>query len=202
MPSDSILAAYATPTTELQAVNVILEAIGQTPVSSLETASLNVSAEKAIKRLGEALIETLEEGWHCNTLAAFILDPNTDGTISVPPGTLKATMAYFHNCWKFDLIVDGDKLFDRKTNSFQIGQTVAMNLVRMKEFETLPQALRWYITVKAARRAVAGGLVSTTAYQFAASDEQQARLRWEQADSQTADRNLGRSPFMRKMRRR
>jgi hypothetical protein len=200
--SDDILAAYQPPTTLLQAVNLVLGAIGQVPVASLESSDSNVAAESALNRIGEVLRETLEEGWHFNTLPAFSIMPNASGEIVVPPNTLRAEQAYFPGSWDYDLVQHGQKMFDRKKATYTIGIPVNLNLTLNLTYETCPAACRWYIALRAARRAAAGTLLSSTAVQFTKSDEDIARLRWEQADSDTAARNLMSNPHIRRMRRR
>lgn len=204
MPTDDtdILAAYQPPTTLLQAVNLVLGAIGQVPVASLASADANVSSEKALNRLGEVLGETLEEGWHFNTLPAFTIMPNADGEIVVPANTLRAEQAYFPGSWDMDLVQHGQRMFNRKKASYTIGIPVNLNLTLNMQFEQCPAACRWYMTLRAARRAAASTLVSSTAVQFTKADEDIARLRWEQADADTAARNLMSNPHIRRMRRR
>lgn len=197
-----LLAAYQPPTTLLQAVNLVLGAIGQVPVASLESSDTNVSAEMALNRIGEVLRETLEEGWHFNTLPGFTIVPDASGEIIVPPNTLRAEMAYFPGSWDVDLVQHGNKMFNRKNASYTIGIPVNLNLTLNMQFEQCPAACRWYMALRAARRAAAGTLVSTTAVQFTKADEDIARLRWEQADSDTAARNLMSNPHIRRMRRR
>jgi hypothetical protein len=130
-----ILAAYQPPTTLLQAVNVVLGAIGQVPVASLESGDTNVSAEIALNRIGECLRETLEEGWHFNTLPAFTILANGAGEIVVPETTLRAEMAYYPGSWDQDLVQLGTRMFDRKAASYNIGNTVKLNLTINRPFE-------------------------------------------------------------------
>ena len=197
-----LISAYQPPTTLLQAVNLILGAIGQIPVASLESADTNVAAEQALNRIGEVLRETLEEGWHFNTIDEFVIEPNAAGEIIVPSNTLRAEMCYFPGSWDMDLVQLGTRMFDRKNATYRIGQTVKLFLVLNRPFEECPAACRWYIALKAARRAAASTLVSTTAVSFTKEDEGIARLRWEQADGSTARRSLADNPHIRRMRRR
>lgn len=196
------LDAYRPPVTLLQAVNMVLAAIGQVPVASLASSSSNVSAETALNRIGESLRETLEEGWHFNTLPNFIIDPNASGEIVLPDNILKFEQGYFPGGWNMDLVQRGQRVFDRKNATYKINTSVVLHLVENVPFEECPTAHRWYITLRAARRAAAGTLISSTAYQFTKADEDIARLRMEQADGQTARRNLRDNPHIYRMRRR
>lgn len=201
------LSDYTVPTTALQAVNLILEAIGQSPVASLTNPGTD--ANTAVKRLGESSVETQAEGWAWNTDEDYVLDPGTDGTISLPAGTMRIVQTKGH----FPIavaagspppggvlptgpalvmvsgapqgrrfVIRGGQLYDRVGKTFNIGVSVKLNLTVALEYEDIPQAARWYIALKAARRMTAGALVSGTAYQFTKADEDQARVRMEQEE--------------------
>lgn len=189
------LADYMVPTTSLQAVNLILEAIGQSPVASLPHPGTD--AETALKRLGEASVETQAEGWSYNTDLGFIIDPGTDGSITLPANTIRvrpvwrnppnttAPIALGVGPRGRNLVRRGNKLYDRLNHTFNVGAAVAVDLTSCLAFDDLPQGARWYIAMKAARRMTAGATVSGTAYQFTKADEDEARLRMEQEEDDT-----------------
>lgn len=190
---------YKVPTTTLQAVNIVLEAMGERTISSLDAGG--VPASTAIQRLGEVNVELQEEGWSFNTDDAFAIDPATDGSITLPNNTLKVRQAYFDGGYDKKLVVRGKKLYDRKNSTFNIAVPVKVDLTVALDFEDLPQAARWYITARAARRAATGKLVSATVYQFTKADEDVARLRLEQAEAEaTAMETLAGNPHVSFMR--
>lgn len=207
---------YLVPTTELQAVNLVLEASGERPVATLVNPGL--PAMTAINRLGESNRETQTEGWSFNTDEAYPLAPAVDGTISLPEGTLRIRQVVYDaqqpsagapaqkppgSPVGMRLVRRGQKLYDRVGNTFNIGRTVYVDLTTMQPFEALPEAARWYITMKAARRNAAGKLVSGTVYQFTKTDEDTARLRMEQDENEaTYMETLGGNPHIQDMRRR
>lgn len=193
---------YQAPTTELQAVNVVLEACGQRPVGSLD--SPGEHAATAIKRLGESNVETQAEGWAFNTDDCFEIDPTTAGEIVLPANTLLVrqitaklpvpalsggstpptgpALVMVPGTLRSRVVIRGGKLYDRKLHTFNIGVPVQVDLTVCLPFEDVPQNARWYITLKAARRMAAGKLVSGTVYQFTKADEDQARIRMEQEE--------------------
>ena len=72
-----------TPTSKIQAVNIMLASIGEAPVSSLDDATLaDVSIAESI--LDETNVEIQSRGLHCNTEINFPITPNTDGEIDLP----------------------------------------------------------------------------------------------------------------------
>lgn len=198
----SNLEDYKVPTTLLQAVNICLEAIGQIPVNSLDNPG--VDAETALKRLGESSIETQSEAWAWNSDECYIIDPSQSGDIVLPSGTLHVRQAWTSDTYRKRLVVRGGKLYDRAGHTFNIGVAASVDITIALAFEDLPQPARWYITLKGARRMVGSKLNSTTSYQFTKADEDQARLRMEQAedDAQAMDTMAHTNPHIQTMRRR
>lgn len=219
------LADYMVPTTSLQAVNIILEAIGQTPVASLTHPGTD--AETALKRLGEANVETQAEGWSYNTDEGFIIDPGTDGSITLPANTLRVRPAWSNRMIPISggvpsnppsgpsitivmgtgpgraLVRRGMRIYDRVQHTFAIGYPVRLDLTSCLDYEDIPQGARWYIACKAARRMTAGATVSGTAYQFTKADEDEARLRMEQEEDETLHmEGMADNPHIRFMRQR
>jgi hypothetical protein len=194
---------YLVPTTELQAVNLMLEAISQIPVTSLAAEDVNPDAETAIKRLYETNREVQTEGWHFNTEMGLQIDPNEDGEVWLPNNALKVERVYWTGLGgdTMDLVVRGKRLYDRYGSGFNLGGiSVKVDLTVLLPFEDLPEAFRWYIAVKATRRFSTGKLHSGNAYQFSKADEQEARIRAEQAESQTDQRTMRSNPHIARMR--
>lgn len=197
---------YAVPTTALQAVNLILEAIGQNPVASLTNPGTD--AQTALKRLGEANLETQAEGWSYNTDEGYIIDPGTDGSITLPSSTCRIRPAWSNRLIPLSggtpsnppsgpsitivmgtgpgrgLVRRGNRIYDRVLHTFNIGYPVRLDLTTCLPYEDIPQGARWYIACKAARRMNAGALVSGTGYQFTKADEDEARMRMEQEEDE------------------
>lgn len=197
-------AEYMRPTTELQAVNVMLEAISQTPVASLSAEDTNTDAETALKRLYETNREVQKDGWHVNQEFNRVLDPDSGGNVLLPLNTLKVRRVYFAGTGgdDLDLVQRGQKLYDRMGKGFNVGLSVTVDLTVLLEFTDLPEDLRWYITVRAARRFVTGKMASGNAYQFTKADETEAFVRAQQADAETDQRTMFDNPHIMRMRRR
>lgn len=195
---------YLRPTTELQAVNVMLEAISQSPVASLASEDTNTDAETALKRLYEANREVQKDGWHCNQEFNRVIDPGEDGTITLPLNTLKVRRVYFAGTGgdDMDLVQRGQKLYDRMGKGFNVGLPVTIDITVLLAFTDLPEDLRWYITVRAARRFVTGKMASGNAAGFTKADETEAFVRAQQADAETDQRTMRDNPHIYRMRRR
>jgi hypothetical protein len=189
---------YLVPTTELQAVNIALEAISQLPVASLSAADVNPDADSALKRLYETNREVQGEGWHFNQEFDRVLDPTEAGEVLLPTNVLKVERVYFSGLGNDskDLVVRGKRLYDRRGSGFKIGGPVQVDVTVLIPFEDLPEAARWYIAVKAARRFASGKLHSGNAYKLTRADEDEARIRLEQAESQTDQRTMRDNPHI------
>ncbi len=184
---------------QAEAVNIVLAGIGQTAVMSLLSEDGNVDSEQAIQWLDQTQKEFEEEGWHHNTDKEYVLDPAPDGSITLPSNVLKFVVS--RRSRNYDLVDRGGRLYWRTNATYTIGASIYADLVRLLEFEELPQAARWYVTVKAARRFATHKLNSAESYQFTKLDEDNARSAFERSDAETDKRTMKEaSPFINRMR--
>ena len=137
------------PVNELQAVNMLLAAIGESAVSSLETAT-TVDVTQAKNLLSNINREVQQKGWHFNTEWDVILSLDSDSRI--PLGT---SILSIYSPTKLTTIRgrEGSSfLYDLDNNTFtwetSINDAVTITLL---DFEDIPQTARQYITSKAAR---------------------------------------------------
>ncbi|MCQ1856388.1 hypothetical protein, partial [Neorhizobium galegae] len=84
----------------------------------------------------------------------------------------------------------GQRLYDRRNHTFEIGKTVKVEIVFLLPFEELPEAARTYITIKAGRRFQEGQIGSELLSNFSLRDEQMALFALEDAEGETADLNI------------
>lgn len=195
---------YLTPSSALEAVNLMLSAVDLVPVVSLLEEDTNVAAEMALKTLYSASREVQQEGWHFNQEKEFPLNPSPEGEILLPNNTLKVKVRYDlgGGYSSKDLVIRGGRLYDRRGHTFNIGATVKVDITLLLPFEDLPEAFRWYITVRGCRRYTTGKTMSSDAYKFTKQDELEARASAEQADAETDQRTVMSNPHVRRMRRR
>jgi len=177
-----------TPTTKIEAVNIMLSAIGESPVSSLDDPSLvDVSLAESI--LNETSIDIQSQGLHSNTEINFPMTPNVNGEILVP-----------NNCARIDTVgesrdVDvaqrGNRLYDKIKRSYTtFSGTYYVDMVLLLEFNDLPQHVRRYITVKAARRFQGRFMGSDGLAAFTEIDEREALVAFERAEKLNEDNNV------------
>ncbi len=177
-----------TATTELEAVNIMLSAIGESPVSSLNDPSLvDVSLAKSI--LDETSVDIQSTGLHSNTEINYPLVPTVDGEILVPTNCARIDSTDVSK--DIDVVHRGNRLYDRDKRSYtSFTGTLYVDMVLLLDFNELPQHVRRYITVKAARRFQARFMGSETLYGFTADDEREAGLGFERGEKLNNDSNM------------
>ena len=137
------------PITELDAVNILLAAVGEAAVSSLETAT-TVDVTQAKNLISNINREVQQKGWHFNTEWDVVLSLDSDSRI--PLGT---SVLSVYSPTKLTTIRGREGspfLYDLDNNTFIwttcINDAVTITLL---DFEDIPQTARQYITTKAAR---------------------------------------------------
>lgn len=178
-----------TLTSELDAVNIMLGTIGESPISSLDASTGVADAVIARQVLSEVAVQVQEEGWHFNVEENFVLTPSTDtGNVYLPANCLEADTTGDDRL--MDVAMRGRRLYDRTNHTFVFTKSIKANLVLMLEFDDLPQAARHYITVRAARVFQQRVVGSDTLGTFTERDEVRARAALKRFEAKTADYNI------------
>lgn len=178
-----------TPTTELEAVNVMLGVIGESPVSTITSTGLT-DVSVAVEVLTETSRAVQSRGWDFNSEENYELALNVDGHLKPPSNTLRVDAYYTSK----NVVQRGDKLYDKTNRTSVFTEALKCDLVLFLPFTDLPEAARRYITVRAARRFQRRILGSDTLDVFTKDDELEAYTTMLEADSDTADRNIFNSP--------
>lgn len=178
-----------TATTELDAVNIMLGTIGESPINSLDAATGVVDAVTARSILAEVSVHVQEEGWHFNTDYEFVLTPDTNGFIYVPGNAIEVDTSEYDRTG-LDVAIRGNRLYDRKNKTFQFQQSIKADLTILLEFNELPQAARHYITIRAARVFQQRVVGSQTLGAFTEADEARAQRQMKRYEAKTADYNI------------
>lgn len=176
-----------TLTSKLEAVNSMLGHIGESPVNSIsDTNALPISAATAISVLDEVSRAVQAEGWHFNTELKVSLSPAGDGTITLDEDVLEVDTTDT----TIDIVQRGLSLFDRSNNTSVFTSDLEVNLTRLLEWTSLPEAARRYITLRASR-VFQGRLVGSRELEaLIARDEYNARADLMDAESNTSDRSI------------
>lgn len=175
-----------TPTTKLEAVNIMLSTIGESPVNSLSSGL--VDAEMAETILNSVSRSVQSEGWNFNREYGMKMGPSLSGEITVPNNTLRADATMTPD--SLDLVQRGTRMYDKRNHTYKINKDVTLDLVVQLEFEELPEVARRYIAIKAARIFQDRVVGSDTLHGFGQQDEAQAYFELKEFESDSEDFNI------------
>lgn len=139
--------AYLESDDELGAVNDMLAAIGESPVSSLE-GDPNADVANCRRILSQVNREVQAKGWTFNIEESAELQPDAfSKLIEYMPDYLRMTTTggtlYINR---------GGYVYDRSAKTDQFTSPISVSLIRLKEFSEMPECFRSYIVAKASRR--------------------------------------------------
>ncbi len=184
-----------TPTvaqTKLDAVNLMLASIGQSPVNTL-SGTLPKDVNKAVVALDSALREVLTQGWSFNSDTRYEMAVDGTGRIAVPAASLQIDPTYGEDYVpRYDSSAPaGMFLYDRNKNSFnEFVNTLKVDIVWAFEFEQIPQHARQYIATKAARKFQSGIMASAILHQFTRDDESEAYATFRRVEKRQKTYNI------------
>jgi len=136
-------------TSYLEAVNRVLQMMGEAPVNSLNGQfGLAQQADDMLKDISRK-VQT--DGWSFNTDYERDMVPDSV-TKEVLVGTnVSRVVVDIYNYPSLDVVQRGSKLYDRRANSYQFDQAFKADVTYMLDWEELPEHARQYITIKAGR---------------------------------------------------
>tara|TARA_R100001086_G_C11782063_1_gene243933 strand:+ start:123 stop:731 length:609 start_codon:yes stop_codon:yes gene_type:complete len=175
-------------TTELEAINIMLAAIGEAPVSSL-TGLLPQDVAIAQSTLVETNRAVQSEGWSFNTEIDVTLTRNGNNEIDIPVDVLRVD-ANIHQHPTIDPIQRELKLYDRLNNTYTFEEDLICTVVYFREYKEIPEPARRYINIRSARIFV-DRLVSDDGLRtYTQQDEVRARAVLMETDLNNGDHNL------------
>ena len=172
--------------TELEAVNTLLSTIGEAPITTLE-GPLPHDVATAVNTFNEVLREIQMEGWHFNTEDNYTLPLTPEGEILLAANLIRVS---FTDPDSTDVIKRGGRLYDRANHTYQFGAPLSGTVTFLLPFEEIPETIKWYITVRAARRFQERTVGSSELQKFNAQDEIFARAAARREDSELARSGL------------
>ena len=191
--------------TELSAVNTILGAIGQSPVTTLGTITTNVTntatevantfdnPEIALiyQILKECNFDVQNEGWTFNREdhVKFVPDATTKH-IKIPTNVLRMDSENPEDKTVAPVRRDG-KLYDKVNHTYKWGtDELHFNVVYLFKYDDLPSVFKRYITYKASGRAATQMITNTQLVQLLAAQEQMARAACMEYECNQGDYNM------------
>ena len=177
-------------TTLLEAVNILLTTIGEQPVSILAPPSQQISeAVIAQQVLLERHKEGQARGWQWNTDHEYPLARDlSSGEVPIPPTAARVVIAQGR---KADLIVRGEKVWDRVRFTYQIAQPQVLATVTWYlTWEESPEVYNRWATCSAARVFAARVLTDQEVVGLAGIDEQTAWAELQRQETLVGQPNL------------
>lgn len=176
MPADNLV-----PLTKLEAVNLMLDSIGEQPLSSLD-GQQPIEASSAIRILDRVSREVQQRGRQFNTETNYTLMPS-GGFYTVPENT--AQIRAF-NPGIPRVVLRGNKLYDRDNHTFTFTTTsMQVDIVFYLNFEDLPAYARDYIAIRAGRQFQDSVMGSQVYHAYTEQNEVEARAAFNAAEQLT-----------------
>jgi hypothetical protein len=177
-----------TPTTELEAVNLMLAAIGESPVNTVLGNGLP-DANNAHRQLQVASRAVQTKGWHWNTDEEFKLVRDfPSNEITVPPNTLRLDTVYPDQ--DVDVVLRYQRLYDRVNHTYIFDKDLTVDIVQFLPFEELPEPARQYIVATAARKFCETTVGSADLSKFTQADQRAAWTLLLEDECESSDANV------------
>tara|TARA_R100000458_G_scaffold15470_1_gene13175 strand:+ start:140 stop:769 length:630 start_codon:yes stop_codon:yes gene_type:complete len=143
--------------TELSAVNAILGAIGQSPVTSINKTNPEIGFIYNLLR--DANVDLQAEGWHFNTERHVKYTPEDVGgikKIAIGNDILKMDVTDGWSKRNYDVVKRNGYLYDKYDHTDdwdELTDGIDLDIVRLISYEDLPEVFKRYVIYKAAVRA-------------------------------------------------
>lgn len=171
--------------TKLSAVNIILSNVGQSPITSLDSANpLSALAEQILDEVSHAF---QSEGWTFNTEQDYPFTPDSNKNISIPSNILSLDMV---ETAPFETVIRNGKLYDKRKHTFDFEETVYLKVVWYFDFVELPEVCKQYIAVRAANLFANRAVGSSEVVKYSEREEILARAAVMEYETQQGDYNI------------
>ena len=167
--------------TELSAVNSILAAIGQSPVTRIfnndkrELSFVNPEVSFAYHLLQEVNTDVQNEGWCFNREEHYELKPDGDQEFKIPDNVLRMDVSHGQIWRTTDVVRRDGKLYDKLHHTDKFTRPMCFDMVWKFAYEDLPSVFKRYITLRASGRAATQMVANPELVQLLGSQEAQAR---------------------------
>ena len=171
--------------TELSAVNSILGAIGQAPITQLKDpttgaiANANPEIQFIYNLLRDATVDVQSEGWHFNRErhVPFAKDSVTN-KITIPADVVRIDLPDNWSRRHYNFVRRGGFLYDKITHTDVFTDMVSpieLDIIKIYPFEDLPPVFKRFITYRASRSAATQLVANPQLVQLLGTQEAIAR---------------------------
>lgn len=135
-------------TSFLEAVNRVLQMLGEAPVNSLD--GQFGLAQQAQDMINDVSRRVQAEGWSFNTDYYKLLQRDINNQIPIGTNVSNVTVDHYDFA-AVDVVQRGDKLYDRRNNSYTFTQDLYGDVTYLLDWDELPEYAREYVAIKAGR---------------------------------------------------
>ena len=137
--------------TELNAINEVLAAVGQAPVTTLDQTNPDVSIIQ--QTLNNVSREVQSEGWHFNKEYNYQINPQSDKTIPIPDNMLQLDVSTRYHGEK-DVVRRNGKLYDKwkepRSDAYLFEEPIYADIIWYFDWDDLPTPIQDYIVARSA----------------------------------------------------
>ena len=174
--------------TELSAVNNILGAIGQSPLTTLNFDNPEVSFIYNLLR--DANVDTQAEGWHFNTEKHVKYSPDTNGKIAIGDDILSMDLNDNEARRTYNLVRRNGFLYDKQDHTDVFTSDIDLDVVRLYLFEDLPIVFRRFITYRASAAAATQLVANPNLVRLLTNQAGLARAALQEYECNQGDHNM------------
>lgn len=158
--------------TEINAINEVLAAVGQAPVTTLDQTNPDVSIiQQTLKTVSR---EVQSEGWHFNKEYHRPEQPQSDGTIKVPDTYLQIDVNRQDHP-ELDVVRRDGKLYDLNNHTDKFTGKISVDIIWYLKWTDLPAPIQDYIIARTAAVVSTRLIGDSTQFQILSQREQAAR---------------------------
>lgn len=184
---------FVTPTTELEAINEMLRAIGESPLDDLNQSFADSDVAMGILRSELRAVQNFE--WTWNTEVSVTLAPDANGHVNLPPNVIRVICDPVYS-------QRGLLLYDRVNHTYEFTDSILCDLIVALNFDEIPEAARRFVTIRSVRRFINDIQPDQVTSTFKSRDEQSAWASLLNYEAQTAQWNmLSNSPLNNRIKR-
>lgn len=171
-------------TTKLEAVNSILMAAGEAPVSTI-AGNNGLHVQQAISVLDEVSRRVQADGWTFNRLSqVFTLDQDNKLPVNTDIISLDVDL---NQVGDLIYVIRNNFIWDMKNNTDVFTADLTLDVIVFLDWENLPMHARDYILAKSIRMYTDRTVGTSELAQFTRQDEQETWARFRRAEMQIGD---------------
>lgn len=174
--------------TELNAINEVLAAVGQAPVTTLDQTNPDVSIIQ--QTLNNVSREVQSEGWHFNKEYNYEINPQSDKTIPIPDNMLQLDVSTRYHGEK-DVVRRNGKLYDKwkepRSDAYLFEEPIYADIIWYFDWDDLPTPIQDYIVARTATLASSRIVGDSTQFQMLSQREALKRANALEYDCNQAD---------------